>query len=62
MKKNQRNGAKAEPTVSLVWIMGTLVSKEAGMTKGLTGAAPDALLKNREKLKAWTAIKWQAPP
>ena len=45
MKKNQRNGAKAEPTVSPVWIMGTLVSKEAGMTKGLTGAAPDALLK-----------------
>lgn len=62
MKKNQRNGAKAEPTVSPVWIMGTLVSKEAGMTKGLTGAAPDALLKKREKLKAWTAIKWQAPP
>lgn len=45
MKKNQRNGAKAKPTVSPVWIMGTLVSKEAGMTKGLTGAAPDALLK-----------------
>ena len=47
MKKNQRNGAKAEPTVSPVWIMGALVSKEAGagMTKGLTGAAPDALLK-----------------
>ena len=45
MKKNQRNGAKAEPTVSPVWIMGSLVSKEAGMTKGLTGAAPDALLK-----------------
>ena len=46
MKKNQRNGAKAEPTVSPVWIMGTLVSKEAGtgMTKGLTGAGLNALL------------------
>ena len=54
MKKNQRNGAKAEPTVSPVWIMGTLVSKEAGMTKGLTGAAPDALLKkNRGKVKRY---------
>lgn len=51
MKKNQRNGAKAEPTVSPVWIMGTLVSKEAGMTKGLTGAAPDALLKKTGKIK-----------
>ena len=51
MKKNQRNGAKAEPTVSPVWIMGTLVSKEAGMTKGLTGAAPDALLKKTGKVK-----------
>ena len=61
MKKNQRNGAKAEPTVSPVWIMGSLVSKEAGMTKGLTGAAPDALLKKEpRKTKAWTAIGYLA--
>jgi hypothetical protein len=49
VKKNQRNGAKAEPTVSPVWIMGSLVSKEAGMTKGLTGVAPDALLKKEPR-------------
>ena len=57
MKKNQRNGAKAEPTVSPVWIMGTLVSKEAGMTKGLTGAAPDALLKKTGKVKGMDSHK-----
>ena len=57
MKKNQRNGAKAEPTVSLVWIMGTLVSKEAGMTKGLTGAALDALLKKPGKVKGMDSHK-----
>ena len=52
MKKNQRNGAKAEPTVSPVWIMGTL-----GMTKGLTGAAPDALLKKTGKVKGMDSHK-----
>ena len=59
MKKNQRNGAKAEPTVSPVWIMGALVSKEAGagMTKGLTGAAPDALLKKTGKVKGMDSHK-----
>ena len=31
--------------IAMHGIMGALVSKEAGMTKGLTGAAPDALLK-----------------
>ena len=51
MNKNQRNGAKAKPTVSPVWIMGTLVSKEAGMTKGLTEAAPDAHQKTTENVK-----------
>ena len=43
--------------IAMHGIMGALVSKEAGMTKGLTGAAPDALLKKTGKVKGMDSHK-----
>ena len=61
-KESKKWSESGTNRIAMHGIIGALVSKEAGMTKGLTGAAPDALLKKTGKLKAWTAIKWQAPP
>ena len=44
-KESKKWSESGTNRIAMHGIMGALVSKEAGMTKGLTGAAPDALLK-----------------
>ena len=58
-KESKKWSESGTNRIAMHGIMGALVSKEAGagMTKGLTGAAPDALLKKTGKVKGMDSHK-----